>query len=302
MRRAISLLLLPLSALPLVFAVPLIASAHRSFERRHESRPLPAPVVHDVATTTLKTPRRDAVPVLAYEDPDREAFAEQMAALDRLGFHTIGIDEYLRWREGAPLPERPVLITFDGAWLSAYRNTDEVLRQHGYGATMFVPTGAVPSEPDTRLSWRELHRMAESGRWDVQVQAHDGAIRVATGPAGEMAPFYVTRRYTTSTGQETFAEYEQRVTLDLFTAQRELERQGFAPQAIAPPFGDDGRHAAEPRVRSLLTRLLQRQFAVSFASPSGRQARLSRRQGRPERFAVGPETTTRELLRWLGGS
>jgi polysaccharide deacetylase len=301
MRRLISMLLLPLSAVPLILAVPLIAAAHHNFERRHESEPLPAPAVRSVAPAALQAPRRDAVPVLAYEKPDRHAFAEQMDALDRLGFETISIDEYLRWRaERIALPRRRVLITFDGAWLDAYRSVDDVLRRHGFRAAMFVPTGALSRETDTRLSWRELHQMAECGRWDIEVQAHDGYVRVATGPDGATAPFYTVRRFTRSAGLESFAEYEERISLDLFTAKRELERQGFAPRAIALPFGDDGRRAPERRVRSLLSRLLDRQFEVSFASPVGRPARLSRRHGRPERFAVQPETSTGQLLDWLG--
>jgi hypothetical protein len=300
MRRAVSVLLLPLSAIPLVLAVPLIASAQRNFERRYESRPLRAPAVRAVAPASLPAPPRDAVPVLAYEDPDRQEFADQIAALDAAGFESVGIGDYLRWRQGdEQLPRRPVLITFDGARLSAYRNTDDILHAHGFRATMFVPTGLLAREPATRLSWRELHGMAESARWDIEVEAHNGATRVATGPDGSMAPFYAVRRYTRSGGFESFADYERRVALDLFTAKRELERQGFSPRAIALPFGDAGRSANDPRIRPLLSRLLARQFEVAFVEPAGRPARFSRRDGRPERFEVGRETTTAQLLAWL---
>ncbi|MET7653703.1 MULTISPECIES: polysaccharide deacetylase family protein [unclassified Streptomyces] len=132
---------------------------------------------------------RTRVPILMYHavaaDPNDatrtlsvtpEAFAEQMAVIADRGLTpltTAGLAS--RWRTGRPLPERPVLITFDDGYEGVHRHALPVLAEHGFPATLFVTTGWIRGAydtgggPDTMLDWRQVRRLADSG---VEIGGH----------------------------------------------------------------------------------------------------------------------------------
>jgi hypothetical protein len=315
LERPLALLLLPLSLLPFFLVVPQMVESRQLYDRRHNSGPLPAP---EVVLTPAQLRRfqpvaaySGAIPVLAYHgirderdgySVSRRTFAEQMAALDRMGFQTITTDEFVRFRRGdvRGLPARPLLITFDDGRLDSYRGADRVLAEHGFKATMFVITKHIERENPFYLTWTEIHRMDDSGRWDIQPHAHAGHTKVAYDSVGSTAPFYAVRRYTSSGGQESFADYEQRVSKDLFALRERMLDQGFEPRAFAVPYGNYGqRETNDPGIAPLMRELMQRQFGVYFVQDEQNQPEYAGRAGEAERFEVHSDTTTDRLYMWL---
>ncbi len=193
LRRPASIVLLPLSVLPLTVAVPMVMNNHRSLVRYYESPALPAPA-HVLSATQEQAFKvlpafTGAIPVLVYYgisnrgngfSVSQRAFAAQMQALKLAGFQTVSIAQYNRLQHGdvSGLPARPILITFDGGRLDSFRGADKVLAREGYRATMFVITGAVIARNPLYLSWTELQRMRSSERWDVQPETYRGHVKV----------------------------------------------------------------------------------------------------------------------------
>jgi peptidoglycan/xylan/chitin deacetylase (PgdA/CDA1 family) len=313
--RALSGLLIPLSVVPLVLVAPLIAESYKNFDRRHNSAPLPAPELRLTATQQERfqpvAPFRGAIPVLSYHGIDargdghsvtRHAFAEQMAALHHMGFRAIGMEQYVRFRRGQfdGLPPRPILITFDDGRLDSYRGADLTLARFGFRAVMFVNTDQPGRKHALYLTWKELHAMSDSRRWEIQPQAHEGHIRVALDARGNTGPFYAARRFTRSEGRESFADYEQRVTSDVFAAKEALEEQGFAPRAFAVPYGDYGQGSGnDPRISPFMRDFLERQFEAVFADHERNAPGYTTPSGVAERYRVHRETTTDRLYVWL---
>jgi biofilm PGA synthesis lipoprotein PgaB len=308
------LALLPLSAVPLLLIGPSLIASHGRFQRTYNSPPYPAAEVRlppaQLARYTPVAPFRGAVPVLAYHGIDdandgysvsREEFARQMTMLERSGYRTISIAQYLRFRSGNPagLPPRPILITFDDGRLDSYRGADAVLAEHHMHAVMYVITAPVSAGNAFHLSWRELHRMQASGRWDVQPHAHDGHRMIVADPAGDTAPYYAAPRYTRSDGMETFAAYTQRVATDIYALKDEFRAQGFDAQTFAVPFGDHGQNASDPRVQPFLDQLLATQFQVSFVQAARNDPRYTRPTGVAARYELHTATTTDALHEWL---
>lgn len=313
LRRPLSFLLLPLSAVPLVAIVPLVSAAHKNFQREHGSGPLAAPALVLSAAQQARwqpVPRYDdAVPVLAYHgvsdtgghgEVTRRTFALQMAMLRQMGYETISTADYASWRRGAgELPSRPILVTFDGGELDTYRGADAILRRNHQRATIFVASGGIGVGDPALLTWRELKHMAASGRWDVQSAGHDVRGTVVTDPNGTVAPFYAARRFTTSSGYETLADFERRVTSDVFAAKDDLERQGLPVTAIALPGGDQGPDAiADASMAALVRGLLERQFDVVFVRPRAVPG-YTTQAGPAERYEVAASTTAEALRAWL---
>ena len=142
--------------------------------------------------------------------------------------------------------------------------------------------------------------MADSGRWQIEPHAHDGHTRVALDAFGHTGPFYAARRYTHSEGRESFADYEERVTSDVFAAQDTLEEQGFEPHAFAVPYGDYGQLGAnDPRIAPFMSDFLGRQFEAVFIEDERNDPPYTRPTGPAERYRVHRQTTTDQIYVWL---
>ncbi|WP_391647940.1 polysaccharide deacetylase family protein [Streptomyces violarus] len=105
-----------------------------------------------------------------------EAFAEQMAVLADRGLTPVTTAGLAAgWRSGRPLPERPVLITFDDGYEGVHRHALPVLAKHGFPATLFVSTGWIQGPYDTgggldtMLDWDQVRELAAAG---VEIGGH----------------------------------------------------------------------------------------------------------------------------------
>ncbi len=88
-------------------------------------------------------------------------FRAQLEFIRQNGFHPITMQElYAYVTEGAPLPEKPVCITFDDGYADNFSLVYPLMKEYGYPWTVFVITGDV-GKPG-RMTWDELREMAES--------------------------------------------------------------------------------------------------------------------------------------------
>ncbi len=66
-------------------------------------------------------------------------FAAQMRALADSGYQAVTLEQLTAgWDEGAPLPERPVVVTFDDGYLSQSTNAGPVLKQLGWPGVLYL--------------------------------------------------------------------------------------------------------------------------------------------------------------------
>lgn len=106
------------------------------------------------------------------------AFAQQVAYLHRNGFTGLTFGELCSLqRSGQPLPQRPVVLTFDDGYADLVDEALPVLTRHGFPATVFITTGwlddagrsAAGAPPDRMLTWRQLAILQQAG---VEIGAH----------------------------------------------------------------------------------------------------------------------------------
>ncbi|KAA3605782.1 MAG: hypothetical protein DWQ01_18435 [Planctomycetota bacterium] len=110
-------------------------------------------------------------------------FERQMRSLRRGGYQSIRCRDLADHLEhGAPLPKRPVLITFDDGYLDNFTIAAPILRRHGLKATVFVATDFIHPEPVVRptlanennppergyMSKEELLALEQDGVFEVQ--------------------------------------------------------------------------------------------------------------------------------------
>ena len=111
-------------------------------------------------------------------------FDEQMAQLRELGYTAVSLEQVLaHYVDGASLPPKAVLITFDDAYRDNLENAVPVLKRYGYPAVLFAPIGylgenlPLPHEErlaaqgivNRTLDWGELRELEAEG---VRVESH----------------------------------------------------------------------------------------------------------------------------------
>lgn len=91
-----------------------------------------------------------------------EFFRKQMEYLRDRGYTVTGMGELTAFfDQGQALGKKIILLTFDDAYEDFFTNAYPVLREFGFKATVFVPTGLV-NNPGY-LSWGQIAEMNGSG-------------------------------------------------------------------------------------------------------------------------------------------
>jgi peptidoglycan/xylan/chitin deacetylase (PgdA/CDA1 family) len=73
-------------------------------------------------------------------------FARQVRWLDRHGFHLVSLQEVYDYWHGAPLPRKPVVLSFDDGFRSDYRLAMPILARHDWGGTLNLALSHYPDE------------------------------------------------------------------------------------------------------------------------------------------------------------
>ncbi len=125
--------------------------------------------IHRPADTVYTVP--EGVSVLMYhmigdEENNDAVMTEanlrwQMEYLRDEGYHPITMQELADYViDGAPLPTKPVCLTFDDGYKDNYTIVYPMMKEFGFPWTVFVITGHM-GQPG-RMTWEELSEMADS--------------------------------------------------------------------------------------------------------------------------------------------
>lgn len=104
----------------------------------------------------VKAATQVKVPVLMYHrievNPNKNdtwqiglnEFKQEMSYLKNNGYTTLTNDQFYDIiTKKAPMPAKPILLTFDGATLDFYNNAYPVLKQYGFNSTEYVVTDQI---------------------------------------------------------------------------------------------------------------------------------------------------------------
>lgn len=184
---------------------------------------------------------------------------------------------------GEPLPERPVLITFDDGYTSNYDMLYPLLREFGFHAVI-APIVCMPDRGEIGYcSWDMLREMQDSGL--VEIASHTYALHNLDnhGMYREGGPNGIQRG-----AGETEEGFQIRVLDDLQKSYDRLtEELGTPPTCFAYPFG-----AKEPDAQDLIDEL----FPVSLITWPGTQD-LYDGTRRMLRFTISMDTFLPDCVR-----
>ncbi|WP_295174155.1 MULTISPECIES: poly-beta-1,6-N-acetyl-D-glucosamine N-deacetylase PgaB [unclassified Variovorax] len=197
---------------------------------------------------------------------DDSTLAEVFAWLQFSGYHPVSLQQIVDARAGGkPLPARPVLLTFDDGYRSAYTKVFPLLKRYNYPALfalvtswLDVPEGQLvhwgdkPAPRENFLLWPEVAEMARSGL--AEFASHTDAMHtgILANPQGNMLPAAATHRYDPKTGRyEDDDAYVRRVEADLRRSREIIEaRTGARVRATVWPYGAYNTAALEASARA----------------------------------------------------
>ncbi len=135
----------------------------------------------------MSSSRRCWLPVLLYhrvapyprEDPwsnfvSPRAFESHLRWLHFWSYRSVPLSAVADSLAGGPrLPRRAVAITFDDGYLDTYQQAFPLLRRYGFGATVFLVTGAIGG--DSSFDAGSVYEAAPMMGWDeIRTMAADG--------------------------------------------------------------------------------------------------------------------------------
>jgi len=99
-----------------------------------------------------------------------ERFEAQLAYLRDRGYTSISLhDLALALQIGYPLPEKPIVLTFDDGYRDSYTHAFPLLLEYGFQGAFFLITGFIDDELPAYVTWDQVIQMHEAG---MEMQAH----------------------------------------------------------------------------------------------------------------------------------
>ncbi len=97
-------------------------------------------------------------------------FEAHLQYLQEQGYHTVSLfDIYDLLSTGKPLPEKPIVLTFDDGYEDSYTVAMPLLRKYGFTGTFFVLATPPHFEAPGYMTWAQIGEMAQAG---MSMQSH----------------------------------------------------------------------------------------------------------------------------------
>lgn len=201
--------------------------------RRQYGARLPILTYHDIGEPNLGTyPEQTVSPA---------EFEKQIEWLSARGYTGIDLRDWVAWRaEGKPLPDKPVLISFDDGYAGVSKHALAVLERHGFKAVVFVVTSLIGA----------------TNAWDEAIGAPVRALMTA-----DEVRHWAARGFEFGSHSRTHAELtalsSRELAAEVAGSKAELESiTGSPPAAFAYPWGrfnEDVRRCVSANYASAVT-------------------------------------------------
>lgn len=193
--------------------------------QENEKKPIPILMYHSL----LKDSARWNDYVIPPDD-----FESDLKFLTENGYTTVFVSEVVNYvLNGAELPEKPVVITFDDGYYNNYSYAFELLKKYNCKAVI-SPIGSCTQKFSETVdisptyghcSWEQLKEMTDSGL--VEIQNHSWDLHSTSG-----------RKGVSKKKNESAEEYINSVKPDIEKAQEQIfANLGTKPLCFVYPFG-----------------------------------------------------------------
>ena len=195
--------------------------------------PTDTPTIIPTPTWVYNEPGQVVAPILLYHHVSGESysgrynvsvpgFQDQMQALSDHGYTAVTISQMLdALLEGAELPEKPIVITFDDGHMSVYKNAFPIMESFGFPGVFYIVTNRINNSQDF-VNIEQIKTMIDAG-WEMGSHSYTHADVTSNHDtvSYEIARSRNDLKQALSTEISTFAYPFG--TIDSFTAQKVIE-------------------------------------------------------------------------------
>ncbi len=164
----------------LLILLALLAGGARLTQAQDSTPEATPPIIDPAQPGWDGTFRRIRVPILMYHyvgdlpaDADKyridltvstATFQAHVGYLFDQGFTPISLYQMNQaLLDGTPLPNKPVVLTFDDGYSDAYTNVFPTLKARGFTGTFFIITSRPDDHDPNYMSWDQIREMADAG-------------------------------------------------------------------------------------------------------------------------------------------
>ena len=165
----------------------------------------------------------------------KEMLREDLQYLKENGYQTVTVADVIAFvKEGVPLPQKPVMLTFDDGYYNNYCYAFPLLKEYHMKAVISIIgkyTDLYTDTPDenpaySHITWNEVQEMMDSGL--VEFQNHSYDLHTNDG----------SRNGSKKKRGESKEAYAKCLTEDIGLLQQEMQlHTGYTPTAFTYPFG-----------------------------------------------------------------
>ena len=204
-------------------------------------------VLYRPAQSAFSEQQEVEVPILMYhhilKDSSRwgtyvigpKELEQDLIYLKEKGYETVTAENVIQYvYNGTPLPEKPVMLTFDDGYYSNFVYAKELLEQYQMRGVLFIigkyTDDYSKSEEEnpsySHVTWARCREMRKEGTLELQNHTYN------------MHSFSATRQGSSKSKGETLWQYHFALSEDLKKLQEQFRKEtGYLPRAFAYPFG-----------------------------------------------------------------
>ena len=235
--------------------------------------------------------------------PSSAMLKAHLTLLKQAGYKTITTADALAFLEHrAPLPEKALLILFEGARKETFIRAHPVLRTLGMQAVLCIPTESVESWDESRLKARDVRKITLLPQWDLASMGHEAVNPIVVSESDVTDHFLSTRKWLPSEKRmEKDAEFGRRIEQDYRSSASLLKKlNGAAVSAYVYPFSDAGHRAgADPLAAELNYGVVTSCYRMAFVSASNPYNSPGRNRFELSRLRLNGEVSAPQVLTLL---
>lgn len=196
--------------------------------------------------------------------PSVRRLEAQLAALRDAGYRTVRPEDVRAYLdERAPLPEKALLLLFEGGRKEAFIRATPVLQRLGFTAVVAVPTSVMSQWGSFYLKRKDIRKLARMPQWQVGSMGHQA---IEPAPGGTEQERFLAQRARPGGKEEPADAFRERVLQDYARSASALaEAAGKPPLLYLYPFGEAGQSpCADPLAEAANRDAVTRHFALAF--------------------------------------
>ncbi len=184
-------------------------------------------------------------PITSPDTNTQKTLAQQIEFLRTHGYHFVSVEDLIKAAKGRKvLPSKPVLLTFDDAYVSFYNFVLPLLKELHCPAMVAVVGHWIDHPPLKYLvaplmTWKQLRDVSKSGWVEVASHTYNLHHSVQYTPQGNVTAAVAALQYFPGKHRyETVEEYRRRIRQDFEHQKTQfIKKLGIAPRVLVWPYG-----------------------------------------------------------------